>query len=97
MGAPGGDTAKPPKFGTPTVAEASEVPRVIKGIERAPQGLTRFKIRAINVPESPTVYVLAKTEASACDHYHETFSIPKTWEEDGKDKTAKLSVVTLPD
>lgn len=69
-GAPGGDDKPPPPFGTPEVAPAGgPYPRVCKELERAPKGVTRFKVRATNYSPRPTRYILALDEDSAREHY----------------------------
>ena len=43
---------------------------MVRELERAPAGLTRFKVACRNFDPAPaTKYVLARDEASARDHY----------------------------
>ena len=49
----------------PTADAGGPVPRVIHENERAPKGLKRFKIRAVNFGQQPTRYVLAADEEGA--------------------------------
>lgn len=69
-GAPQEDSGAkpPPKFGTPIqAAPGGDLPRVCKELERAPKGVTRFKVRAANYPSHKTLYVLAKDKGDAPD------------------------------
>ena len=57
---------KQPKFGAPTAAPSGPVPRVIRPLERAPKGLTRFKCREDRQDRgSGSTYILAKEQDDA--------------------------------
>lgn len=79
-----------------------KVPRVIDQGERAPEGLRRFKVRA-DIPgePTPTLYILAKDEESACKHYMEYTGRQKRLDHlkrQGQEAQAPfLSVRELPD
>lgn len=96
LGAPGGDVAKPPKFETPVVAEDRNVPRFVRPIERAPVGLSRYKVRCTSVAESPTHYVLARSEEQAKKFYVEAHGLDKLTEKvkerDGNEVEVKVEV-----
>lgn len=65
-GGPAPDGGTVPKFGVGKPADAGgPLPRVIDPLERAVPGTLRFKVGCRNYRPQPTVYVLAKDEASA--------------------------------
>lgn len=89
-GAPAGEQ-KPPKFETPTPADAGgPVPRKIKPIERASGGLVRYKIRCADGTGQKIHYILARSEPEARAHYLKLCALPPE-----ADKA--LVVTTLPD
>lgn len=68
---PSEDAPKPPPFGTPVPAGKGPLPRLVSQLARAPEGLTRYKIRAANYGDQPVEYVLARDEESARECYLE--------------------------
>ena len=105
-GAPAQNEAPPPPFGTEEMADpGGPVPRVLKQTERAPRGLTRFKIRCNNYSPKPIKYILAKDEDQARGCYtsavgidNEIARLTKNAGEKGvKPEPADLVVTQLPD
>lgn len=69
---PGPRVAPPqePRFGTATpVDPGGAVPRVVRGTERAPDGLTRYRVRCANYGPQPARYILARDRDEAKEHY----------------------------
>lgn len=82
----------------PPVARPSPVPRLIHQNERAPSGLRRYKIRALDMGDQPTRYVLAADEASARDHYLKTTGLKAVLAALGDDAPkVRLNVRPQPD
>lgn len=87
---------------SPPVAEHGIVPRLLHENERAPTGLKRFKIRAVNYgADQPTRYVLARNEEEAREFYIKSSGIAavvESMEKDGVPEVKpRLSVRAQPD
>lgn len=84
----------------PSVAAPAPQPRVVDPLERAPAGLTRYKIRA-EVPGFPsrTLYVLAKDQPGAEKCYKEAAKVAEheKYLDDASKAAVRLVVTVLPD
>lgn len=85
--------------GLPVVPTADQgpVPRVIADFERAPAGLTRYKVRVIDAAPALTRYVLARTEADAVRAYKEYVQLSVVFDDAGKPREPRFYVKALPD
>ncbi len=104
----GGDSmGPPPPHGTPRPADTgAPVPRTCHPLDRVDtkSGVSRFKIQAKNYAPQPLLYVVAKNEAQASEHYLKDSGLgaqldrlKKTAGPDGKVEPPDLVVTQLVD
>lgn len=83
-----GGEGEQPRFGTARAAGPGPVPRVCHQLERAGNGLRRYKVFADTLTgRTPTKYVLAGDQAAAAKLYADKFKL----------KAEQVSVIELAD
>lgn len=96
-GAPAAESKAPPKFGTPKVAECGGVPRLVRELERAPAGQTRFKVGCRNYGPRKTRYMIAADEDQARAFYLEVEKLGELLARLRKNAGAKADEVEQPE